>query len=155
MREKFMYEKLMKQLTPLYRAMIGIVALLVGMVWLIASEETLDIYAFFIMVAAGFCLVNAFVEKVTACRTDLILWVVLNLAVIIVCFWILESEDIAGVRMYTLLGICAAADWVINTILISCETMFRRIVMGFVAALFHVIYTVAAFMLPILANVFL
>lgn len=148
-----MYEKIMKQLTPVYRAMIGVVILLVGILWQIVSEKTLDMYAFYVMAAAMFCFVNAFIYKVMECETDIVLYLVLNMAVLIVTVALTGSADITGVVMYTVWGICVAVAWIVNTVLISCEDIFKRIVMGFLATLFNVLLVVVAFMAPVLIEV--
>lgn len=150
-----MYEKIMKQLTPMYRAMIGVVALLVGIPWQIASEKTLDMGAFFIMAAAMLCFVNAFIYKVMECETDIILYLVLNMALLIVWFSLTVSEEITtGVVMYTVWGLCVVAVWIVNTVLISCEDIFKRIVMGFLTTLFNVILIAVVFVVPVLITVF-
>ncbi len=149
-----MYEKIMKQLTPMYRAMIGIVAVLVGLPWQIASKKTLDMYAFFIMAAAMFCFVNAFIYKVMECETDFILYLALNMAVLIVGISLVGTEDISSVRMYTLLAICVAVDWIVNTVLITREDIFKRIVMGFLTTLFNVVLVAVVFFVPVLVSVF-
>ncbi len=150
-----MYEKIMKQLTPTYRAMIGVIALLVGIPWQIVSEKTLDMGAFFIMAAAMLCFVNAFIYKVMECETDIILYLALNMALLIVWFSLTVSEEVTtGVVMYTVWGLCVAADWIVNTVLISCEDIFKRIVMGFLTTLFNVIFIAVVFVVPILIAVF-
>lgn len=153
MYENRMYEKIMKQLTPVCRAMIGVVAFLAGSIWQLVSDKTLDMLTFFVMAAAMFCFVNAFIDRVMECKTDFILYLALNMAVLIVGIsLIIGSEDITGVRMYSLLGICVAVDWIVNTVLISREDIFKRIVMGFVTTLFHVVLVAVVFMVPVLCE---
>lgn len=150
-----MYEKMEKLLTPPVRLGVALVLFLAGVIWQIASGKTLDMYAFYIMSAAMLCVVNVLICKISKSETNFILYLVINLAVLIVGFALTESENITGVVLYGAWGICGAVDWVINAVLVRCEDILKRIVMGFVASVLNILFIAVVFIVPILLAVFI
>lgn len=150
-----MYGTFMRHLTARYRLMIGAVLLLAGIIWQLISDKQLDMYAFYIMAAAMLCFVNVIISKISNSEVDFILYLILNMALLIVGFALTESENIDGMVMYGIWGICMVVDWILNAVLISCSGIVKRIVMGFLSALFNVILISAVFIIPILIAVFL
>lgn len=150
-----MYEKIMSQLTPAFRLMTGVVLFLVGIIWQLASGKTLDMYAFYILAAAMLCFCNVIMCKISKSEADIILYMVLNMAVLIVGFALTESENISGVVMYSIWVLCVVADWIVNAVLFSCESILKRIAVGFVTMLFNVVLIAIVFIVPILIGAFL
>lgn len=149
-----MYEKFMSHLTAGYRLMIGAVLLLAGIIWQLVSDKQLDMYAFYIMAAAMLCFVNVIISKMSKSEPDFILFLVLNMAVLIVGFAMTESENIDGMVMYGIWGICVLADWILNAVLITCTGVVKRTVMGFITAVLNVLLISVVFIVPILIAVF-
>lgn len=149
-----MYEKFMSHLTAGYRLMIGAVLLLAGIIWQLVSDKQLDMYAFYIMAAAMLCFVNVIISKMSKSEPDFILFLVLNMAVLIVGFAMTESENIDGMVMYGIWGICVLADWILNAVLITCTSAVKRTVMGFITAVLNVLLISVVFIVPILIAVF-
>lgn len=149
-----MYEKFMSHLTAGYRLMIGAVLLLAGIIWQLVSDKQLDMYAFYIMAAAMLCFVNVIISKMSKSEPDFILFLVLNMAVLIIGFALTESENIDGMVMYGIWGICVLADWILNAVLITCTGAVKRTVMGFIAAVLNVLLISVVFIVPILIAVF-
>ncbi len=150
-----MYEKIEEMLTPACRLMIALVLFLAGLIWQIASGKTLDMYAFYIMSAAMLCVITVMITRFFRLETDFILYLVLNLAVLIIGFALTEMDSITGIRLYSVWGICIAVDWGINAVLLRCEDILKRIVMGFVVSVLNLILIAIIFMVPILLAVFL
>lgn len=143
-----MYEKLMNQFTPVLRLMTGAVLFLVGIIRQIASGSPLDMYAFYIMAAAMLCFCNVIMCKISRSDADIILYVILNMAVLIVGFALVAGKDITmGI---TIAVICVIAAWILDAALFSCEGILKRIVTGFVAVVFSVILIALVFIVPIL-----
>lgn len=149
-----MYEKLLKQLTVGCRCMIGAVLLLGGIVWQILSGKTLDMYAFYIMAAAMLCFVNVITEKMMKAKVDPVLYLLINMLLLIIGFVISESEMVDGTMMYTIWGVCVILDWVANAILLRCEGIAKRVVVGLIATLLNILLIGAVFIIPVLITVF-
>lgn len=149
-----MYEKLQKALTPTSRLLTGLVLFLVGLIWQIASDKTLDMYAFYFMSAAVLCVMNVLVCKMTKSDTDFILYLVLNMAVVIIGISLTASDSVSGTMMYGTWAICVAVDWIVNAVLIKCEIL-KRIVMGFVVTILNILAIGIVFIIPILISVFM
>lgn len=149
-----MYEKLEKLLTPVCRLLIALVLFLAGLIWQLLSGKTLDQYPYYVMCAAALCVVHVIICKLARSEADFILYVVLNLAVLILGFALTEMESITGVVLYSVWGICVAVDWIINAVLLRCDNIFKRIVMGFVSSVLNVIFFGILFIVPILLSIF-
>lgn len=149
-----MYEKIEKMLTPVCRLMIALVLFLVGLIWQISSGKTIEQYAFYIMCAAALCVAHVIICKLSRSEADFILYVVLNLAVLILGFALTEIESITGVVRYSVWGICGAVDWIINAALLRCDNIFKRIVMGFASTILNLIFFAIIFLVPILLSIF-
>ena len=149
-----MYGKIMKQLTIGIRLMTGIALLLVGVIWQMLSEKTLDMYAFYFMAAAMLCFVNVIIEKAANGTSDPARYLILNMIVLVVGFVLTGSDFATGMVMYCIWGLCLIADWVVNTVLISCDGMTKRIVMGFAAMFLNVLLIGVVFMVPVLVEAF-
>lgn len=149
------YERFMKQWNAKCRLLTGLVLFLIGLIIQLLSDKTLDMYAFYMMSAAMMCVTNVLICKMVKGDADFILHVVLNLAILIVGFLLAESEMISGTVMYTAFAICLVADWVVNAILLPCDDLLKRIVMGFFDMLINVFFVAVVFIIPIMMKVFL
>ncbi len=149
-----MYERFMKQWNAKYRLLTGLVLFLVGMILQLISKKTLDMYAFYMMSAAVLCVANVLIQKIAKADVDFVLYLVLNMAVLIVGFALAGSDGIQGTVLYTTIAICAVVDWVLNTILLQCDDILKRIVMGFVDMLLNVVVIAVVFMVPVLMAAF-
>lgn len=151
-----MYEKLMERFTPKNQLLVGAVLFVVGLIRQFVSSKSLDMYAFYFMAAAMLCVVAVIVRKISKDdKLNFILYIILNMALLIVLFVIAESEAIEGMVMYTAWAICVAADWVVNAILITCDGAAKSAVLGFVASLLNVLFIAIVFWVPILISVFM
>lgn len=149
------YERFMKQWNAKCRLLTGLVLLLGGLIVQLLSDKTLDMYAFYLMSAAMLCVTNVWIRKMAKVDADFILHVVLNLVILIVGFILAESEAISGTVMYTAFVICLVADWVVNAILLPCDDLLKRIVMGFLDMVINVFCVAIVFIVPVLIKVFL
>lgn len=149
-----MYERFMKQWNAKYRLLTGLVLFLVGLIIQMISKKTLDMYAFYMMAAAVLCVANVLIQKMAKAEADFIRYLLLNMLVVIIGFALVGADLISGVVMYTVLAICVVVDWIINTILLKCDDLLKRIVMGFVAMLLNVVFMAIVFMVPVLFAAF-
>lgn len=149
-----MYEKLVKQLTMPVRMMTGGVLLLAGIVWQVLSGKILDMYAFYIMAAAVLCFTQVIVSKLSKGTMDPVKYILLNMLVLIAGFALTESDATEGVMLYTLWGLCLVADWIINALLIDCEGVAKRGVMGFAAMILNLLLIGMVFMIPVMIAAF-
>lgn len=148
-----MYEKIQKMATPGFRFLTALVLLVVGLIWQIASGKVLDMYAFYIMSAAMFSLASVILAKLSRTDNHFILYVILNMVVLIAGVALTGSGGFTGVVLYSIWGICVIAEWVVNAVLLPCEDILKRVVMGFVAAAVNLILVAIVFMIPILLQV--
>lgn len=148
-----MLEKIKKMSTPGFRLLTALVLLMAGLIWQIASGKVLDMYAFYIMSAAMLSLASVILAKLSRTDNHFILYVLLNIVVLITGVALTGSGGFTGVVLYSIWGICVIADWVINTVLLSCEDILKRVVMGFVAAVVNIMLVAIVFMIPILLQV--
>ena len=65
-----------------------------------------------------------------------------------------ESDWADGMVMYAVWGICLLIDWVVNAILLRCDGVAKRIVMGFVSVLINMLLIGMAFFVPVLIEAF-
>lgn len=149
------YERFMKQWNAKYRLLTGLVLFLTGMIVQLLSDKTLDMYAFYLMAAAVLCVSNVLIRKISRGDADFILHVILNLIILIVGFLLAQSEYISGTVMYTAFVICLVADWIANAILLQCDDILKRIVMGFLDMVINAVFIAVVFMVPVLIKVFL
>ncbi len=149
-----MYEKFMKQWTAKYRLLTGLVLFLIGLIIQLISDKPLDMYAFYMMSAAVLCVANVLIQKMAKADVDFVPYLALNMIVLIVGFALVGSDGIRGTVMYTVIAICVGVDWVLNTILLQCDDILKRIVMGFVDMLINVILIAIVFMVPVLITAF-
>lgn len=149
-----MYEKITKQMTPVIRMMAGGVLLLVGIIWQICSRKTLDMYAFYMMAAAMLCFTNVIMSKLTKETIDPIRYLLLNVVVMIAGFAVMGSDAVSEAVKYGVLVVCFLAGWAGNAVLIKCDGVAKRVVMGAVAMLFNILLIGIVFMIPILIAVF-
>ncbi len=148
-----MLEKIKKMSTPGFRLLTALVLLMAGLIWQIASGKVLDMYAFYIMSAAMLSLASVILAKLSRTDNHFILYVLLNIVVLITGVALTGSGGFTGVVLYSIWGICVIADWVINAVLLSCEDILKRVVMGFVAAVVNIMLVAIVFMIPILLQV--
>ncbi len=148
-----MYEKIEKMATSGFRLLTALVLLVVGLIWQIASGKVLDMYAFYIMSAAMFSLASVILAKLSRTDNHFIFYVILNIVVLVVGVVLTSSGGFTGVVLYSIWGICVIAEWVINAVLLPCEDILKRVVMGFVAAVVNLILVAIVFMIPILLQV--
>ena len=150
------YRKFMKSFNGKYRLLTGLALLLAGLIWQFLSGKTLDMYAYYIMAAAVFCVANVIVEKLSGGEADIILYVVLNLAVLIAGFVLtgFTSTTTGAAVMHTVWVLCVLVDWAVNAFLIQCDDIFKRVVMGFAAAVLNVAFAGIVFIIPILIAAF-
>lgn len=148
-----MLEKIKKMSTPGFRLLTALVLLMAGLIWQIASGKVLDMYAFYIMSAAMLSLASVILAKLSRTDNHFILYVLLNIVVLITGVALTGSGGFTGVVLYSIWGICVIVDWVINTVLLSCEDILKRVVMGFVAAVVNIMLVAIVFMIPILLQV--
>lgn len=149
-----MYEKITKQMTPGIRMMVGGVLLLVGIIWQLCSRKTLDMYAFYMMAAAMLCFTNVIMSKLTKATIDPIRYLLLNLVVMIAGFAVMGSGTASEAVKYSVLVVCFLAAWFGNAVLIKCDGVAKRIVMGLVAVLFNILLIGTVFMIPVLMAAF-
>ncbi len=148
-----MYEKTQKMATPGFRLLTALVLLVVGLIWQITSGKVLDMYAFYIMSAAMFSLASVILAKLSRTDNHFILYVIFNMVVLIVGVALTGSGGFSGVVLYSIWGICVIAEWVVNAVLLPCEDILKRVVMGVVAAAVNLILVAIVFMIPILLQV--
>ncbi len=148
-----MYEKIQKMATPGFRLLTALVLLVVGLIWQITSGKVLDMYAFYIMSAAMFSLASVILAKLSRTDNHFILYVIFNMVVLIVGVALTGSGGFSGVVLYSIWGICVIAEWVVNAVLLPCEDILKRVVMGVVAAAVNLILVAIVFMIPILLQV--
>lgn len=149
-----MYGKLVKRLTVPVRMMTGGVLLLAGIVWQLLSGKILDMYAFYIMAAAVLCFTQVIVSKLSKGTFDPVKYILLNMLVLIAGFALTESDRTEGTVLYTLWGVCLAADWIVNALLLDCEGAAKRGVMGFTAMILNLVLIGMVFMVPVLIAAF-
>ncbi len=149
-----MYERFMKQWSAKYRLLTGLVLFIIGLIIQMISEKTLDMYAFYMMSAAMLCVVNVLIQKIAKADVDFILYLVLNMAILIVGFALAGTGSLEGTVFYTVLAICVVVDWIVNTILLECDDILKRIVMGFVDTLLNVVFLAVVFLVPVLMAAF-
>ncbi|MCI8364446.1 MAG: hypothetical protein HFG34_05795 [Eubacterium sp.] len=145
-----MYEKIERLTTPGFRLLTALVLLVAGLIWQIASGKVLDMYAFYIMAAAMLSLASVILEKFCAAGNHFIPYVIFNMVVLIAGVVLTGSGGFTGVVLYSIWGICVIAEWGGNAVLLSCEDILKRVVMGFVAAVMNIIFVAIVFMIPIL-----
>ena len=149
-----MYEKFVKWLTPGINLMFGIVLLLIGIIWQVLSNKPLDMYAFYIMAAAMICFNRGIVLKISKATSDPASFIILNMLIVILGVVFTESDWADGMVMYAVWGICLLIDWVVNAILLRCDGVAKRIVMGFVSVLINMLLIGMAFFVPVLIEAF-
>lgn len=149
-----MYEKFVKWLTPGMNLMFGIVLLLVGIIWQALSNKPLDMYAFYIMAAAIICFNRVILLKISKATIDPAAFIILNMLIVILGVVFTESDWTEGMVMYAVWGICILVDWVMNAILLRCDGVAKRIVIGFVSVLINILLIGMAFFVPVLIAAF-
>ena len=149
-----MYEKFVKWLTPGINLMFGIVLLLIGIIWQVLSNKPLYMYAFYIMAAAMICFNRGIVLKISKATIDPASFIILNMLIVILGVVFTESDWADGMVMYAVWGICLLIDWVVNAILLRCDGVAKRIVMGFVSVLINMLLIGMAFFVPVLIEAF-
>lgn len=148
-----MYEKIEKMMTTGFRLLTALVLFVAGFIWQTASGKILDMYAFYIMSAAMLSLASVILAKFCAAGNHFIPYVIFNMVVLIAGVVLTGSGGFAGAVLYSIWGICVVAEWVINAILLQCEDILKRIVMGFAAAVVNIILVAVVFMIPVLLQV--
>lgn len=148
-----MYEKIERMTTPGFRLLTALVLFIAGLIWQIVSGKVLDMYAFYIMSAAMLSLASVILAKLSHAGNHFILYVLLNIVVLIAGVALTGSGGFAGVVLYSIWGICVIAEWIVNAVLLQCEDILKRVVMGFVAAVVNIILVAIVFMIPILLQV--
>lgn len=149
-----MYEKILKQMTPGVCMMTGGVLFLAGIVWQLCSRKTLDMYAFYMMAAAILCFTNVILSKITKETVDPVRYLLLNLVVMIAGFALMGSGSAEGVMRYGIVAGCFLAGWAGNALLIKCDGVAKRIVMGLAAMILNIILIGIVFMVPVLMAAF-
>ncbi len=148
-----MYEKIEKMMTTGFRLLTALVLFVAGFIWQTASGKILDMYAFYIMSAAMLSLASVILAKLCAAGNHFIPYVIFNMVVLIAGVVLTGSGGFTGAVLYSIWGICVVAEWVINAILLQCEDILKRIVMGFAAAVVNIILVAVVFMIPVLLQV--
>ncbi len=148
-----MYEKIEKMMTTGFRLLTALVLFVAGFIWQTASGKILDMYAFYIMSAAMLSLASVILAKFCAAGNHFIPYVIFNMVVLIAGVVLTGSGGFTGAVLYSIWGICVVAEWVINAILLQCEDILKRIVMGFAAAVVNIILVAVVFMIPVLLQV--
>lgn len=149
-----LYEKIREKMTPGVCVLTGGVLMLAGIVWQICSQKVLDMYAFYMMAAAVFCFTSVIVPKLAKVSVHPMFYVVLNLAVLITGFAVTGSDRLTGAVLFGFWAVCLIAAWILNALLLPCDGMAKRIVMGFVSLLLNVILIGIVFMIPVLLAAF-
>jgi len=145
-----MYEKIEKMTTPGFRLLTALVLFVAGIIWQIASGKVLDMYAFYIMSAAMLSLASVILAKLSRAGNNFILYIILNMVVLIAGVALTGSDGFTGVVLYSMWGVCVIIEWVINAVLLQCEDILKRVVMGFVAAVVNILLIAIVFMIPVL-----
>ena len=148
-----MYEKIERMTTPGFRLLTALVLFIVGLIWQIASGKVLDMYAFYMMSAAMLSLASVILAKLSRAGNHFILYVILNIVVLVAGVALTSFGGFTGVVLSSIWGICVIAEWILNAVLLQCEDILKRIVMGFVAAVVNLILVAIVFMIPILLQV--
>ena len=150
-----MYEKIEKMTTAGFRLLTALVLFVAGLIWQIASGKVLDMYAFYIMSAAMLSLSSVILAKFCAAGNHFIPYVIFNMVVLVAGVVLTSSGGFTGVVLYSIWGICGIVGWVVNYVLLQCEDILKRVVMGFVAVVLNLIFAAIVFMIPVLlqANV--
>lgn len=148
-----MYEKIEKMTTPGFRLLTALVLFIAGLIWQIASGKVLDMYAFYIMSAAMLSLASVILAKLSRAGNHFILYVILNIVVLIAGVALTSFGGFTGVVLYSIWGTCVIVEWILNAVLLQCEDILKRVVMGFVAAVVNLILVAIVFMIPILLQV--
>lgn len=148
-----MYEKIEKMMTTGFRLLTALVLFVAGFIWQTASGKILDMYAFYIMSAAMLSLASVILAKFCAAGNHFIPYVIFNMVVLIAGVVLTGFGGFTGAVLYSIWGICVVAEWVINAILLQCEDILKRIVMGFAAAVVNIILVAVVFMIPVLLQV--
>ena len=148
-----MYEKIERMTTPGFRLLTALVLFIVGLIWQIASGKVLDMYAFYIMSAAMLSLASVILAKLSRAGNHFIFYVILNIVVLVAGVALTSFGGFTGVVLYSVWGICVIAEWIVNAVLLQCEDILKRVVMGFVAAVVNLILVAIVFMIPVLLQV--
>ena len=143
-----MYEKIEKMMTTGFRLLTALVLFVAGFIWQTASGKILDMYAFYML-----SLASVILAKLCAAGNHFIPYVIFNMVVLIAGVVLTGSGGFTGIVLYSIWGICGIVEWVINAILLQCEDILKRIVMGFVAAVMNIILVAVVFMIPVLLQV--
>ncbi len=149
-----MYDKLLKNMTPKIRLMVALVLFLVGIMFQILSDKALDQQAFYLMAAAVLCVASVILEKASKSEHDFFLFMILNMAVLIVGFALAGEDGMTTTVRYASIAICVLLDWVFHAFLIRCDSVFRRIVLGLAATVMNVVLVGIVFMIPVLLAAF-
>ncbi len=145
-----MYEKFMRQWNNKYRLLTALVLVIGGVIFQILSQKPLDMFAFYLWAAAVYCVMNVLMQKMTKTSVDFVLYVVLNMVILIVGFALTSAGVLTGVVLYTAWIICVVIEWIVNAILIPCDDILKRIVMGFVSVILSLIFVAIVYIVPVL-----
>ncbi len=142
------------KLTPLYRFLIGVLIVIIGIVKQLFSDKPLEMYAFYIMVFGVLCIANAIMMKITKEKVNIIFYVICTMILLIVGINLREFEGLKGVMLNTIYVVLFVVEWIKNAIVIKIDDGIKRAVMGFVAAFINVLFMAITFLIPILIAVF-
>lgn len=143
-------EKIEKMMTTGSRLLTALVLFVAGVIWQTVTGKVLDMYAFYIMSAAVLSLVSVIMAKISRSGIPFVPYIILNMVVLILVVALTGSGRFTGVVIYSIWGICGIAEWVINAVLLQCEDILKRVVIGFAAAVVNVILIAIVFMIPVL-----
>lgn len=149
-----MYQKFEQQMTNKVRLLTALVLFMGGMIWQLASEKVLDMYAFYILAAAFVTLSSVIVGKMSGTTPGFLSYVLGNMLLVIAGFSITSMDIVDGVTMYMIWGICVVADWIVNAVVLPCESTIKRVIMGLAATMIHILLIGIVFVGAVLLQVF-
>lgn len=147
-------EKIKEKMTPGVCMLTGGVLMLAGIIWQLCSQKALDMYAFYMMAAAVFCLTSVIVPKLAKVPVNPMLYVVGPLVLLLRGFAVTGSDQLTGTALFGFWAVCLIAAWIMNVFFLPCEGAAKRIMMGFVSIILNVILIGVVFMIPVLIAAF-
>lgn len=147
-------EKIKEKMTPGICMLTGGVLMIAGIVWQLCSQKALDMYAFYMMAAAVFCLTSVIVPKLAKVPVNPMSYIVGHLVILIIGFAVTGSDQLTGMALFGFWAVCLIAAWIMNAFFLPCEGAAKRIMMGFVSMFLNVILIGIVFMIPVLIAAF-
>lgn len=133
------------------KMILGTGLLVAGIIGQIISDKTLAQLPFVLMATGVLCFVNALFSKITSHSINILIFLVINVVMIEALIATSSIEEQA--TRFGVWAILVIAAWLLHTRMIRAERLPKRAVLAFLETLLCAVAIVAAFILPIILEV--